>query len=73
MLNVEKVVRVLGYIIYTILWSPIIIVGLVVVPIVYIAWGIRCGRRLKVIVNDLIRIHKAAIEHDMNFIKTGEW
>lgn len=73
MLNVEKVVRILGYIMYTILWSPIIIVGLVVVPIVYIAWGIRSGRRIKDIVSDLIRIHKAAIEHDMNFIKTGEW
>lgn len=73
MLNVEKVVRVLGYIMYTILWSPIIIVGLVLVPIVYIAWGIRSGRRLKDIVTDLIRAHKSAVEHDINFIKTGEW
>ena len=73
MLNVEKAVRVLGYIMYTILWSPIIIVGLVIVPIVYIAWGIRSGRRIRDIVGDLIRSHNAALKHDMHFIKTGEW
>lgn len=73
MLNVEKIVRILGYIMYTILWSPIIIVGLVVVPIVYIAWGIRGGRRIKDIVSDLIRIQKTAVAHDIHFIKTGEW
>lgn len=73
MINVEKAIRVLGYITYTILWSPIIIVGAVLVPIVYIAWGIRSGRGIKDSVKDLIRAQKAAVEHDMNFIKTGEW
>lgn len=73
MLNVEKAIRVLGYIMYTILWSPIIIVGLVLVPIVYIAWGIRSGLEIKQILRDLNRARKVAMDHDINFIKTGEW
>lgn len=73
MLNVEKFIRVLGYIMYTILWSPIVILGLVVLPIVALGLGIRCGKTVKESMAWYFAQLKMGINHDINFIKTGEW
>lgn len=72
-MNVEKVIRVLGYIVYTALWLPVIIVALVILPIIWIALCIRVGMPIK----DGIDLYAKAllnnIHHDMDFIRTGKW
>lgn len=68
-MTVEKFIRILGYIVYAGLWSPVIALGMVVLPVVFMimfrsisegwsVWkmGLKCG-----------------IRHDMEFIKTGVW
>lgn len=73
MINVEKVVRVLGYIVYTILWSPVIIAYIVIVPIIrlamYIRYGLPLARCIATFKNQLID----SVKHDMEFIQTGKW
>lgn len=68
-MTVEKFIRILGYIVYTALWSPVIVLGLIVVPIVL-------AIMLKS-VSDAWKVYKislrSGITHDMNFIKTGVW
>lgn len=72
-MNVEKIIRVIGYAVYTALWSPVIVLFLTVTPIVVGGWSIRNGVPFKegfVAYNDiLIR----SIQHDIEFIKTGKW
>lgn len=48
MFNVEKVIRVLGYIVYTILWSPVIVLYITIMPFIY---GGMCIRNDKPIGN----------------------
>ncbi len=73
MINVEKVIRVLGYIVYTILWSPIVILGLVVLPIVTFCWGLRIGLTIRESIQWYTNMLKTSVQHDINFIKTGVW
>ena len=74
MLNVEKIIRILGYTLYTILWSPVIILTIIVGPILVCVMAVRNGWVVKDIMRELyIKGLKNGIEHDMNFIKTGEW
>lgn len=73
MINVEKVIRVLGYIVYSILWMPVIILAAVVVPIVWLAMSIRVGSSVKEAAEHLLQLLKASIKHDIEFIKTGKW
>ena len=73
MLNVEKIIRVLGYIMYTILWSPFIILVLVFAPIMVLIIGIRNGWKIKDLVRGYFKELKAGFDHDKRFIKTGEW
>lgn len=73
MFNVEKVIRILGYIVYTILWSPVIILGLTIMPIVYGAMCIRAGKPFKNIVTMYKDMLVNGIRHDMEFIQTGVW
>lgn len=73
MINVEKVIRVLGYIVYSILWMPVIILAAVVVPIVWLAMSIREGSSVKDAAEQLLQLLKSSIEHDIEFIKTGKW
>ena len=68
-MTVEKFIRILGYIVYTALWLPIVVLGLIILPIVYIVI-------LKSIKDGLCVFTKALknnIKHDMEFIKTGVW
>lgn len=73
MFDVEKVIRVLGYIVYTILWSPVIILCLTITPIIYSGMCVREGKP----VNNVITMFKDSlvngIQHDMEFIQTGKW
>lgn len=68
-MTVEKFIRILGYTVYVALWSPVIVLIMVVVPIrtaimfksVSFAW---------MLLKDGL---KTGFKHDMEFIKTGVW
>lgn len=72
-MNVEKIVRVLGYVVYTALWSPVIVLAIVITPIMSIALTIRNGGTLKSCIRDLKNGFMNGLKHDMKFIQTGEW
>ena len=72
-MNVEKVIRVLGYIMYTILWSPVIAITLIVLPFIWVAMYVRAGRPIGEALANMRCAIMAGIQHDMNFIKTGQW
>lgn len=73
MINVEKVIRVLGYIVYTIIWSPVIILCLTIIPIVYGANYIKNGEPIKNVVTMYKNALLNGVQHDVNFIQTGKW
>ena len=68
-MTVEKFIRILGYIVYTALCSPIIVLGLIVLPIVTMIMFKSIPEGWRVFKNGL----KFGIHHDMEFIKTGVW
>lgn len=68
-MTVEKFIRILGYIIYTILWLPVIVLGLIILPMVYIV----IFKSIKDGLYIFMKAIKANINHDMEFIKTGIW
>lgn len=68
-MNVEKFIRILGYIVYAALWSPVIVLGLIVLPIGFIIMFKSIKDGLQVYAEAL----KAGINHDKEFIKTGVW
>lgn len=72
-MDVEKFIRVLGYIVYTALWSPIIILALVFLPVVWIALCIRAGLPIKEGIDGYAQALLRGIHHDMDFIRTGKW
>lgn len=72
-MNVEKVIRVLGYIVYTALWSPVIVLALIVTPMVYLMMGVRSGAPIKTWMQAWQRGLMTGIQHDMEFIRTGKW
>lgn len=72
-MNVEKIIRVLGYILYTALWSPILVLGAVILPIIWIALFVRAGRPIREAIGSFKRALIDGIRHDMEFIRTGEW
>ena len=68
-MTVEKFIRILGYIVYAALWSPVIVLILIIGPI----WTLIKTKSLwltRTLAKDGL---KAGIAHDMHFIKTGEW
>lgn len=72
-MNVEKIIRVLGYIVYTALWSPIIVLYILVVPLVWIGMYIRGGRSVREALAAFKNALICGVQHDMNFIRTGIW
>lgn len=72
-MNVEKVIRVIGYAIYTALWSPVIVLFLTVTPIVVGGWSIRNGVPFKEGFDTYKDILIKSVQHDAEFIKTGKW
>ena len=73
MFDVEKVIRVLGYIVYVALWSPVIVLAHVIVPPVLIALYLRAGLTFREAINICAKLIYAGIQHDANFIQTGKW
>lgn len=71
--DVEKVIRVLGYAVYVALWSPVIVVALLVLPVVWLVMFKRIGFTAKEAMKSLGKSLKASIMHDVNFLKTGVW
>lgn len=72
-MNVEKIIRVLGYIVYAALWSPVIVLCLVVLPVVWLVTFMRSGMSAKEAMALYAMSLKASIQHDVNFIRTGIW
>lgn len=68
-MNVEKIIRILGYIVYAALWSPVIVLGMIVLPIGFMVMFRSIPEGWAVWKMGL----KAGIRHDMEFIKTGVW
>lgn len=68
-MTVEKFIRILGYIVYSILWSPVVVLALIVLPIVFMI--------MFKSIPDGWAIYKTALKanwkHDMYFIETGVW
>ena len=68
-MTVEKFIRILGYIVYAALWSPVIVLGMIVLPVVFMIMFRSVSEGWSVWRMAL----KAGIRHDMEFIKTGVW
>ena len=68
-MNVEKFIRILGYIVYVALWSPVIILISILLPV----WVLIKTESLSLtwwLLKDGV---KTGIRHDMEFIKNGVW
>lgn len=68
-MTVEKFIRILGYIVYVALWSPVIVLIMVIMPI----WMLIKSKSLSftwMLVKDGL---KTGFRHDREFIKTGVW
>lgn len=72
-MNVEKVIRVLGYIVYTALWSPVIVIALLATPIVWLGMCIRNGHPARTAIDGWKNTFMTNVRHDMEFIRTGKW
>jgi hypothetical protein len=68
-MTVEKFIRILGYIVYAALWSPVIVLGLIILPIVYMI----IFKSIKDGLTVFMKALKFNIYHDMEFIRTGVW
>lgn len=68
-MTVEKFIRILGYIVYTVLWLPVIVLGMIVLPMVFMIIFKSVKEGLSVFMMAL----KYNIYHDMTFIETGVW
>lgn len=68
-MTVEKFIRILGYIVYVALWSPVIVLIMVGMPIWLLA-KTKSMPLTRLLVKDGLKL---GIEHDMHFIKTGVW
>lgn len=68
-MTVEKFIRILGYVVYTALWSPVIILCMIALPIVMMVLLKSVTDGWTVFTQSL----KSGIRHDMEFIKTGVW
>ena len=73
MRNVEKFIRILGYIVYVMLWSPVIVLALVILPIMALYKGLKIGMTVEQITKGYLESLKFSVMHDVNFIKTGKW
>lgn len=68
-MTVEKFIRILGYIVYTALWSPVIVLILIVLPI-WMLIKIKSLSLTWVLLKDGLKANWA---HDVEFINSGVW
>ena len=72
-MNVEKFIRLLGYIVYVILWTPLLVL---IAPISIIAMLVtlkRVGATTKEALQLTGKSFMNSIRHDIEFIRTGIW
>lgn len=72
-MTVEKFIRILGYVVYVALWSPVIVLILLVAPVVWPIVFMRAGMTFKESINLFGIAIKNSIRHDMEFIRSGVW
>lgn len=72
-MTVEMFIRILGYIVYCILWSPVVAVLLLVMPVVWLVVFMRAGMTARESIVMFKDAMKNNIRHDMEFIRTGVW
>lgn len=68
-MTVEKFIRILGYTVYVALWSPVIVLILVILPI----WMLIKTGSLSMTWWLYKEGLKTNLKHDMMFINTGVW
>lgn len=68
-MTVEKFIRILGYIVYVALWSPVIVLILIMLPV----WVLIKTESLSLTWWLLKEGLKTGIKHDMEFINHGVW
>ena len=68
-MTVAKIIRILGYIVYVALWSPVIVLTLIVIPL-WVAFKTKSIPMVGVVIEYGL---KSGINHDKKFIETGVW
>ena len=68
-MTVEKIIRILGYIAYVALWSPVIVLTLIVIPL----WVAFKTKSIPVVGAVIKYGLEVGINHDRAFIETGVW
>lgn len=68
-MTVEKFIRILGYIAYVVLWSPVIVLSLIVLPL----WLAYKTKSIPLTASVIEYGLKAGMNHDKKFIETGVW
>lgn len=68
-MTVEKIIRFLGYIWYVVLWAPVIVLTLIVIPL----WVAAKTKSIPVASAVIEYGLKAGFNHDKKFIETGVW
>ena len=72
-MDTAKFIRTLGYIMYVLLWSPVIVVGFVGGAIWWFMTNFWYGAPMKETAELWLAMLNENIEHDKNFIRTGIW
>lgn len=72
-MTVEKFIRILGYIVYVILWSPVIVLALIILPFMWVKMYTQAGYTVKEGIAACVKALKMSVQHDVEFIKTGIW
>lgn len=72
-MDVGKIIRVLGYIVYTALWLPILVLAVIAIPVMVLAVDVRTGRPISGDIAGIKGMLVESIQHDINFIQTGTW
>ena len=68
-MTVEKFIRILGYAVYVALWSPVIVLLVIMLPI----WVLFKTKSLSLTWMLIKDGAKTGIRHDMEFINSGVW
>jgi hypothetical protein len=72
-MNVGKLIRILGYIVYTALWLPVILLTVIAAPLMVLAVDVRVGRPIGGSIEGIVGMFKESIQHDVEFIRNGTW
>lgn len=72
-MDIAKVIRVIGYIVWNIIWAPVILLYITITPIVAIGLTVRDGRSIKKCLRQIKRTWTDSNARGAKFIKNGEW